>query len=454
MKCHAIFGPPGTGKTYELEGLVVDFAKSTANIAVLSFTKAAASVLTSRVKRENKIRFVGTNHSLCFSALKLTRQQVALSDTFIKWLDTVSNVDEQEVQWSLNVRQYAVRNGLSLADAYTTFASARMDCPFIMTEFVCESYELWKKDQCLVDFDDMLDKATGLVDPYDIVVVDEAQDLSKQQWRFIESLVDPKGRLVVAGDDDQSIFTWAGAYVHGMRDICDTQEVLSKSHRIPASVHGLAERTIAQVANRVLKKYEPRGEVGYVDILSEYNTDAHYRTYGCHTVLCRDRFNLRRIEEDIIAQGVPYLVDSSQSTGYFTGLTAKLIRAIRNCDLGTLGKYIGRFDPISQEEIRSNKVPSAPWTDALRLEGVPEEEISYLELVDIDAEPQVVLSTIHNFKGKEDDHIVLIADTTELVEAAVDVPVAYDDEIRVWYVGITRAKVGLTIVGINSFIPV
>jgi superfamily I DNA/RNA helicase len=451
-KCHAIFGPPGTGKTEHLKGLITDYAKSVSNMAVLSFTRAAASVLAERVKREKSLRFVGTIHSLCYQTLGLSRQQVALTDIFIKWVSNTIMAEEQEIIWALNVGNYARRNNIPLEDAYIIFASARMDCPFVIVEYICETYDLWKQDQCLIDFDDMLERAIGVVEPFDIVVMDEAQDSTKKQWQFIKSIVAPTGKLVVAGDDDQSIFTWAGAYVQGMSEYADTKEVLSQSHRIPQAVHQLAERTITTISNREPKAYKPREEVGYVEIQPDYNPlgqDKH------HTVLCRDWYTLKTIESDVAALGIPYIVDTGKYSGPFNSSTAKIIRALRNEDLGTLNKFQTRLLPHARESLERNQIPVGPWTNIVDLERVPEEEITYLGLVEdeIDAEPLVTLATIHSFKGKEDDHVVLIGDCTEMVANAVDCPMLFEDEVRVAYVGITRCRVGLTLVGVSPFIP-
>lgn len=455
MKCHAIFGPPlsGTGKTEHLKGRITDLATQTVNMAVLSFTRAAASVLAERVKREKTIRFVGTIHSLCYNSMGLTRQQVALTDNFMKWVISTISAEEQEIAWSLNVGAYAKRNGVSLEEAYVVFASTRMDCPFVIVEYIVETYNLWKQDHYLIDFDDMLDRATGEIEPFDVVVVDEAQDLSIKQWDFIKSILTKTGRLVVAGDDDQSIFTWAGAYVHGMVDIADTHEVLSQSYRIPQAVHTLAESTISQINNRKVKVYAPRSEEGYVDIRPDYSPLSYSKA---HTVLCRDWYTLKAIEADITALGIPYIVSTGKYAGPFVSTTANIIRALQNEDLGFLNKLSGRLLPHAREMVEANKIPSGPWTDIINLERVPEEEISYLQLVEdeMDAEPQVTLATIHSFKGKEDDHIVLIGDCTEMVASAIDSPLMYEDEVRVAYVGITRCKIGLTLVGVSPFIPV
>jgi len=54
----------------------------------------------------------------------------------------------------------------------------------------------------------------------------------------------------------------------------------------------------------------------------------------------------------------------------------------------------------------------------------------------LEAPPRIKLSTIHSMKGGEDDNIVLDLATTRRIEES-DHP---EDEHRVFYVGVTRAK--------------
>ena len=49
---------------------------------------------------------------------------------------------------------------------------------------------------------------------FDVVFIDEAQDLSQSQWNMARSIWDINTRdTYIAGDDDQAIFRWAGADV-------------------------------------------------------------------------------------------------------------------------------------------------------------------------------------------------------------------------------------------------
>ena len=48
---------------------------------------------------------------------------------------------------------------------------------------------------------------------YDVVFVDEAQDLSPIQWKMVDILRENSKYVILAGDDDQAIYGWAGADV-------------------------------------------------------------------------------------------------------------------------------------------------------------------------------------------------------------------------------------------------
>ena len=48
---------------------------------------------------------------------------------------------------------------------------------------------------------------------FDVVFIDEAQDLSLMQWDMTRSIWNKTKDSFIAGDDDQAIFRWAGADV-------------------------------------------------------------------------------------------------------------------------------------------------------------------------------------------------------------------------------------------------
>lgn len=65
-----------------------------------------------------------------------------------------------------------------------------------------------------IDFDDMifLPVANGWVKPrYDLVVIDEAQDMNAAQLRLAQGVCEAAGRICVVGDDRQAIYAFRGA---------------------------------------------------------------------------------------------------------------------------------------------------------------------------------------------------------------------------------------------------
>ncbi|MBI4857000.1 MAG: ATP-dependent helicase [Acetobacterium woodii] len=88
---------------------------------------------------------------------------------------------------------------------------------------IYEAYETHKLKQQLMDFDDILKYAWGLLkkypqmltffqDKYKYIHLDEAQDTSKIQFKIIELLTGKTGNLFMVGDEDQSIYGFRGAF--------------------------------------------------------------------------------------------------------------------------------------------------------------------------------------------------------------------------------------------------
>ena len=61
-------------------------------------------------------------------------------------------------------------------------------------------------------------------------------------------------------------------------------------------------------------------------------------------------------------------------------------------------------------------------------------------------DPRIKLSTIHAAKGGEATNVLIILDNTKKIREAIEKNQdKYDEEQRVWYVGVTRTKQNLYI---------
>lgn len=437
MKIMSTIGPPGTGKSTHLTKTITELATSTPNMCVCSFTRVAAGVLTSRINAKS-IRYVGTLHALAFKTLGLNKNAVADDTVFAEWY----GCDLENARMALMVYRYSRHHKVGFPEAFSAILPI---IPYTQVEHLILSYLNWKSTYRYVDFDDMVQLATGMVEPFDVVVLDEAQDCTTEQWDFVRSFVKPGGIIYTGSDDDQALFSWAGGNTHAVAELSDEIHVLDQSYRIPKSVHSLAEATVQQISKRIPKVYKPTTHEGTIQNPQTYEPMWYPHK---HTVLFRDKWALKVVEDTIIDRGIPY-TKTGTKRGVFESGRCMLAKALVLEDYPTvkrLSKYLlpeYREDPI--------KACNVGWQKSLDF-GTYYKETNYINLVDLVADPLICLSTIHGFKGEEDNHVVLMADCTTRVDEAMNSTDTYDDELRVWYVGLSRCRESLTIVGWNQFI--
>jgi len=133
----------------------------------------------------------------------------------------------------------------------------------------------YKRANGLLDFTDLIenvprDAALAPGNPA-VIFADEAQDLNRMQLSLIRKWGERAEYFILAGDDDQTIYSFAGASPDAILDpdIPDDQKiVLKQSYRVPEAVHELANRLIHRVTRRQEKVYLPRPEHGRVERLT------------------------------------------------------------------------------------------------------------------------------------------------------------------------------------------
>ena len=139
---------------------------------------------------------------------------------------------------------------------------------------------------------------------FDVVFIDEAQDLSLMQWDMTRSIWNKTKDSFIAGDDDQAIFRWAGADVDSFIALEGQYLPLTQSYRIPAKVHGLAMGIINKIRNRIDKTWQPRVSQGLLH--RHFDIESIDMSTGDWLVLSRTRHMLTDIEESLYRQGLYY----------------------------------------------------------------------------------------------------------------------------------------------------
>jgi hypothetical protein len=218
-----ILGPPGTGKTTHLIGIVrEELARGCApeRVAFVTFTRRAAEEAITRAGAQlgldaERLPLFRTLHSLAFRELGLTPPEVfqdARMQEFAEWSGVEISPRRAEHEGTPAYHQPADR-------AMHLEHLARVRCvplreqydadddkiPWDVVDHLARSLESYKRRHGLVDFTDMLARFLAECSPpaADVLVVDEAQDLSPLQWRVVDMLSTTARRVVVGGDDDQ-----------------------------------------------------------------------------------------------------------------------------------------------------------------------------------------------------------------------------------------------------------
>jgi DNA helicase II / ATP-dependent DNA helicase PcrA len=271
------------------------------------------------------------------------------------------------------------------------------------------------------------------------IFIDESQDLSPIQWKMFDILKNKTDDIYLAGDDDQAIYAWAGADVDRFIDEpADDEQVLEQSRRIPKAVQELSEIVLNRIeGKRKNKKYLPRDEEGSVEKI--FNLDQIDLHTGNWLILSRTGSRLIEIMDLLREKGIYYQTKKGKS--FKVNLYKSVLNYEKSKDCPLTDAELSDIKEYTGKDIINHDIP---WYEAF--EKAPQNEIQYIRLMlsnkeKLSLEPRVRLSTIHAAKGGEEDNVILILDNARKIRRAVqDSPNKRDEEHRVWYVAITRAK--------------
>lgn len=541
-----ILGPPGTGKTTTLIGMVEEeLARGTPpeKIGYVSFTKKAANEAVHRAagvlgmtvgEAHQHMPYFSTLHSLCFRRLGLGKHDVLEGDRLKvefaqfagvkitgRWSDdgTLSGFDLGDR--CIFMDNLARVRCLTLREQYTQNDDG---LPWRVVERISNSLREFKQDRGWLDFTDMLQQFidSNINVDLEVLLVDEAQDLSLLQWKVVEKLAQSCRRVVVGGDDDQAIYVWSGADVQHLINMEGDVRVLGQSYRVPPAIQSFANRIVPHMGRRRDKQWAAKpGEEGIVTNEREFDA-VDLGSQGSVLILVRNTYLLReQVEPALRRLGVEWVRSNDQSS-----VSRPLMRAIINWetlrrgeaisvtsarqvyDFMSSGKGVERgFKELKQFEEaerewsmeldrqnihpkdrpdgmpvtladlreRGGLMREDGWQEAL--DRVPVGEVAYLrsllpkrnewtrkrydqlmseglspeaarrwarEDADRGQAARVRVSTIHSAKGGEADHVVLLREMARRTHQ--EMKWASEDEARVWYVAVTRARSRLTIV--------
>ncbi|MCB5227378.1 DNA helicase II [Alishewanella sp. 16-MA] len=345
----------GSGKTrvlvHRLAWLMQVERVAPYSLLAVTFTNKASQEMRGRIESTIGVSlnnlWMGTFHGLSHRMLRAHYQEANLPQSFqiidsddqhrlVKRVLKALNLDEKhwpakQIQWFINARKdEGQRPGM--IDAGADFSLQQMVKIYAAYQDMCDRAGL-------VDFAEILLRSFELLKTHDAVrnhyqqrfrhiLVDEFQDTNAIQYNWLRLLAGSSAKVMIVGDDDQSIYGWRGAKVENiqqfLKDFAGADTIrLEQNYRSTATILKAANAVISNNSGRLGKDLWTDGSEG--ETISSYNAfneldEARFivsRIRDWHNkgnpltesaILYRNNAQSRVLEEALIQEGLHYRI--------------------------------------------------------------------------------------------------------------------------------------------------
>ena len=480
----------GTGKTTTLMGLLTDCLEKTSpnKICFTTFTKAGATEAIDRALVKNDtyaqsdFEAFSTLHALCYRRIprkqmltvqdykqigELTGYPISGSAAYSSKDGLVynSNAGDKILYYDSLMRNLKI----SAEEVINSQIGARVTADQL-TEF-SKFYKDYKLKKGKYDFTDQLEKYLdqNIQPEFDYVFVDEAQDLSPLQWDVIDFVSKNAVEVFIAGDDKQSIFKFAGGDPSSLINRVGNRVVLDTSYRLPQPVLEYAEKVADQIEEKqdyTVKSNNSHGSITHIHSLTDLDMSK-----GTWFLLCRNKAHMQIFEHALMKKQQLFVSASSHSLFNqkqidFILIWEQLRRGykFKASQLKTLyrdflpaGRVVARGCKNLLDSMPDNEMfdkdqlidnfglkTTAKWDTIFKLPEFTKEVLLKAEADGtLERSADVEINTIHATKGREADNVVVLPDITETTYKGMLKDM--DNEHRVFYVAVTRARKNLYI---------
>ena len=330
------------------------------------------------------------------------------------------------------------------------------------------AYEGYKREFGIIDYTDSLELFVkrGKSIPVKVAYIDEAQDLTSLQWKVCLTAFQDAEKIYIAGDDYQSIYTYAGAKPQVLVQLSEKYRTvkLETSYRLPKKVYKIARAVTEMIGMKVEKDYVPfKDEDGVVERINSYSQIANkvaIRQEESWLMLFRNNYHISFFEKELQSHAILY----HNSRGFCIGRgRMQLLNKYYNFrklgfgDEKTKALFAKEYgitdfdnDIVESELIKGeDKYVIQHYIDKYGIHELKEAA---------KREPNIMVSTIHKVKGAEAKNVAVFLDCT--MKVAKNLTRNFDSELRVLYVAMTRAKDNLYLVrsranyGLDSLVDV
>jgi len=255
-----VLAGPGAGKTFclieRIRYLIDHLGIDPSRICAFTFTNKAAEEITSRLEQQLGPRAAGvksgTIHAFCAELLREFGTAVGLNSGF--------GIADEQYQLTVlrRIEGYRKWHGKVLRRfCMHRFRGEELEH---RDRELFDRYERYLAGKNVVDFDSLVLMAAELLENarvaptirrrWDVVLVDEFQDLNPVQYRVVRELARDHRHVFAVGDDEQSIYSWTGSDIKKvfpdfMNDFgISTPVHIQENRRCPRDVFELARKLV------------------------------------------------------------------------------------------------------------------------------------------------------------------------------------------------------------------
>ncbi len=378
-----VLAAAGTGKTQTLVyrvAYLVDKGVAPDSILLLTFTNKAANEMLERATQVvggavTQI-WSGTFHSVCNRILRLYANQLGYRNRFV-----IADRDDSRKLIERAMKEVGVGGDAFpkkdvLASYFSGAANRSLPLETVLYEKLGESpfnvgdilkvydvYNRLKKEECVMDFDDLLINCVKLFEMkpeilnfyqrrFAYILVDEYQDTNFVQSRFVDMLAAGHRNIMAVGDDFQCIYGWRGADFRNIMDFPkrypdagiikleqnyrSTPEILEvanaciacNTEQFQKTLYSTFAHGIKPTVFNVYNTYEQSTEI--ISLIRHY-LNMGYK-YSDIAVLYRSHFHSLDLQMTLTKSRIPFVITSG--IGFFETAHAKdflsLLRLIVN----------------------------------------------------------------------------------------------------------------------------
>lgn len=447
-------------------------------VAFVAFNKSIAEELKTRVPAGCE---ASTMHSMGFKAVTRRFEGTRLKVNGYRVQDLISDLLGRDIRelrkykmemvsateklvglCKMNLLEGTADELAELAAFYSVELNGSSSEVFGLVPRVLDRCKDVLRDGCL-DFDDMIWLPVVLdlpVQKYDLLLVDEAQDLNRCQQQLA---LKAGRRLVLCGDPKQAIYGFAGADAESMPRM---QQILSETERgcthLPLTVTRRCGKAIVKEAQKIVPDFEafeanPEGKISQMKMSGKRVNNVPQPDGADYTqsVVAGD-FLLCRVNAPLVQQCFRFIKEGRKANIQGRDIGQGLISTVKKTKAETVEELTGKLSDwlhVETQKENAKRNPSEQRLITLQdrydclmcfVEGATTVDAVIRKIEDVFTDSKtgdfIRLSPIHKSKGLEARRVFLL----EPEGATVPHPMAKsqwakEQEWNLRYVAITRA---------------